>query len=80
MPRELDYRAGFGLEVALLWYVSANRVAVRVLDALTGDRFEFAVRSEDAVDAFLHPFAYAPRTDRAADIALPPGREYAEAA
>jgi hypothetical protein len=80
LPRELDYRAGFGLEVALLWYVSANRVTVRVLDSLTGDRFEFAVRSEEAVDAFLHPFAYAPRGGRGSDVALPHGREYAEAA
>lgn len=78
-PRELDYRAGAGLEVSLLWYHAANRITVRVLDSRTGDRFEFRVRSEDAVDAFQHPFAYAPKAVKSA-LALPDSRAYAEAA
>jgi hypothetical protein len=78
-PRELDYRAGAGLEVSLLWYGSANRITVRVLDSRSGDRFEFRVRSEDAVDAFRHPFAYAPKAVKSA-LALPDSRAYAEAA
>jgi hypothetical protein len=78
-PRELDYRAGAGLEVSLLWYVPVNRITVRVLDSRTGDRFEFRVRSEDAVDAFQHPFAYAPKAVKSA-LALPDSRAYAEAA
>ena len=78
-PRELDYRSGSGLEVSLLWYVSGNRTTVRVLDSGTGDRFEFRVRSEDAVDAFRHPFAYAPKAVKSA-LALPDSRAYAEAA
>jgi hypothetical protein len=79
VPRELDYRAGAGLEVSLLWYDSSKRITVRVLDSRTGDRFEFRVRSEDAAAAFRHPFAYAPKAGRS-DIALPDSRAYAEAA
>jgi hypothetical protein len=79
-PRELDRRIGAGLEVVLLWYASANRVAVRVLDSQTGDRFEFSVRFEDAVDAFRHPFAYAPKAGGQSPVELPGHAPFAEAA
>ena len=58
--RELDYREGDGLEVALVWYRAGNEIAVKVLDTRTGERFEIPVDPASARDAFNHPFAYAP--------------------
>ena len=77
--RELAHREADGIEVTLLWYAEADRVAVRVSDARTGDRFELRIHAADALDAFHHPFAYAPpplREIDGADCAL----AYAEAA
>jgi hypothetical protein len=62
--RELAFREGDGIAVALVWDPATDRVAVRVEDARTGDRFEFAVRADQALDAFDHPFAYARRPQR----------------
>jgi len=36
-----------------------DAVTVSVEDACAGDRFQLAVASECALDAFYHPFAYA---------------------
>jgi hypothetical protein len=57
--RELDYREGDGLEVALVWYPDRDEIAVKVLDTRTGERFEIPVDPTSARDAFEHPFAYA---------------------
>jgi hypothetical protein len=57
-PRELAHRSAAGLDVSLLWFERTGRVAVRVLDSTTGDRFEMSVEREDALNAFHHPFAY----------------------
>ena len=61
--RELDYREGDGLEVALVWYPGRNAIAVKVLDTRTGERFEIPVDPASARDAFEHPFAYAPEEE-----------------
>jgi hypothetical protein len=77
--QELAHREGDGLEVTLVWYAETDRVAVRVNDTSTGDRFELRVARDGALDAFNHPFAYAPPPRReidCADCAL----AYAEAA
>ena len=58
--RELDYREGDGLEVALVWYPGRDVIAVKVLDTRTGERFEIPVDPASARDAFGHPFAYLP--------------------
>lgn len=58
--RELAHRAGDGLEVTLVWHEDDNRVVVVVDDARTGERFEIEVPTTNALDAFEHPFAYAP--------------------
>ncbi|HEU5213432.1 MAG TPA: hypothetical protein VFU10_11730 [Gaiellaceae bacterium] len=58
--RELAHRAGDGLEVTLLWHEDGNRVVIVVDDARTGERFEIEVPTINALDAFEHPFAYAP--------------------
>jgi hypothetical protein len=55
---ELDYRENDGIEVSLLWRRCDNSVAVRVVDTKTDERFRIAIRADEAMDAFLHPFAY----------------------
>jgi hypothetical protein len=57
-PRELAHRSAVGLEVTLLWFEATGRVAVRVLDSRSGDRFEVRVEAADALNAFHHPFSY----------------------
>jgi hypothetical protein len=57
--RELDARAGDGLDVRLLWYPATDAVTVWVYDAKYSNAFELAVEPDEAVDAFHHPFAYA---------------------
>ena len=56
---ELDYRENDGIEVSLLWSRADNSLAVRVVDTKTDERFRLAVRADEAMDAFRHPFAYA---------------------
>ena len=57
--QELDYRANDGVEVALLWDRTTDCLAVSVYDGRTGEAFELAVESHEALDAFRHPYAYA---------------------
>ena len=58
--RELDRRAGDGVDVRLLWSPQTNRVWIAVADTRHDESFELEVRPADALDAFRHPFAYAP--------------------
>ena len=55
--RELDYRAGDGIEVRLLWNPKTNAVSVWVAER-EGSTFEFEVPPGDALEAFHHPYAY----------------------
>jgi hypothetical protein len=57
--RELDFRASDGLEVALLWNPETNQLLVSVVDTKSGDDFQIEVSSNEAMDAFHHPYAYA---------------------
>ena len=56
--RELDARAGDGVEVRLLWQPDGDRVLVHLIDGSSGEAFLVAVEAADALDAFRHPFAY----------------------
>ena len=56
--RELAARDNNGIHVRLLWHPQRNAVTVSVEDDC-GDRFQLAVASDCALDAFYHPFAYA---------------------
>jgi hypothetical protein len=56
--RELDHRAGDGIEVTLLWNTETNGVSVLVGEQ-EGNSFQFEVPPADALEAFHHPFAYA---------------------
>lgn len=58
--RELAHRAGDGIDVALYWDEQTNEVLVAVYDEQTNDRVEFEVEGRHALDAYRHPFAYAP--------------------
>lgn len=57
---ELASRANEGLEISLLWSKTADRVKVAITDATLDQRFEFDVAGANALEAFYHPFAYAP--------------------
>jgi hypothetical protein len=56
--QQLDYRETDGLEIWMLWSRATDSVTVVVHDAKTQELFELTAASEDARDAFEHPFAY----------------------
>jgi hypothetical protein len=57
--RELAHRASDGIDVRLFWTPADGRVTVSVSDR-RGGSFSLDVAPELALDAFHHPFAYAP--------------------
>jgi len=61
--RELAHRTTDGIEVALFWTESSNRVTITVLDARSGEALEFEADGSVALDAFNHPYAYAATRD-----------------
>ena len=56
--KELAYRSGGGMEVALFWSEGDGRLSVVVNDWQTGDAFEIDASSQNALEVFNHPFAY----------------------
>jgi hypothetical protein len=56
--RELAHRVTSCVEVTLLWRKLDVALTLRLVEVATGIEFEFGVRSEDALDAFNHPYAY----------------------
>ena len=56
--RELDQRTADGLTVTLEWNPASAALRVVVLDR-ESEAVSFAVRAEDAANAFIHPFVYA---------------------
>jgi hypothetical protein len=63
--RELAYRNQNGLEVTLLWDSTSNEVCVDVVDHLDDTGFRLPIAGHLALDAFHHPYAYAPRRESA---------------
>ena len=57
---ELAHRTGSGIEVSLLWRRVDDSIALRLVEVATGVEFELRVPSEDALDAFYHPYTYLP--------------------
>ncbi len=57
--KELNYRAGEGLEVSLLWSPESGQLAVVVVDETGGEEFALQVEPSEAMEVFLHPYAYA---------------------
>jgi hypothetical protein len=61
--RELAQRLSGTVEVLLLWHPEIERVDLSVHDPTTGTGFHVEVAPSDALDAFYHPYAYAPRSE-----------------
>ena len=61
LTSELAYRSGDGIEVSLLWSRLTDRLTVLVGDLRTGESFDFTPPRDKGLDAFNHPFAYAPK-------------------
>ena len=59
--RELAQRQTGSVEVRLLWDADADRVEVSLHDSATDVVVHVDVAPGDALDAFYHPYAYAPR-------------------
>ena len=57
---ELAHRSMDGIEVALFWSKPSNRITIELADARIDERLEFEVANDKALDAFRHPYAYAP--------------------
>jgi hypothetical protein len=60
---DLADRESDGLEVTLLWSRTTGRVKVAVSDSKLDVQFELDVARADALEAFHHPFTYAPGVD-----------------
>ncbi len=60
LRRALAHRSTDGIEVSLFWSKPSNRVTIELVDERIDERFEFEVAHEKALDAFRHPYAYAP--------------------
>ena len=58
--RELMSRISSGFRIVLLWHPQKDAVSVAVEDFETGRAIEFPVEGSRALEAFHHPFAYAP--------------------
>jgi hypothetical protein len=61
--RELAHRNQDGLQVTLFWDSATDAVWVAVLDQRQERAFEFFVDGSRALDAFYHPYVYAPASD-----------------
>ena len=59
--RELARRRGGGYDIVLRWDPESDSVSIAVDDDRTGESIEFDVPRKQALDAFTHPFAYAPK-------------------
>ncbi len=59
-PRELAHRSSDGLDVSLLWHPADDTPYLSVVDLRTHTAMRFSVARDAALDAFNHPFAYAP--------------------
>ena len=58
--RELAERRSGSVEILLLWDAERDQVEVSVFDWSTDAGFHVEVAPGDALDAFYHPYAYAP--------------------
>ena len=72
---ELAQRNQDGLDVKLLWDRQSNDVWIELVDERTDSTLVFGVDPASALDAFYHPYAYAPdqtvELEPAAAVAAP---------
>ncbi|MDX6521468.1 MAG: hypothetical protein QOJ31_1480 [Gaiellales bacterium] len=57
--RELANRSANGIDVTLTWDSVADSVTIDVFDNGSGEAKTFAVRPDQAMNAFRHPYVYA---------------------
>jgi len=57
---ELDHRSCGSLDVSLFWNPETNALFVQVIDWGEEDDFSVPVEAASALQAFHHPYAYAP--------------------
>jgi hypothetical protein len=67
--RELAHRTSDGIEVTMFWTKRSNRVTIVVVDTRFGGAVEFEVAGSTAIDAFNHPYAYAPGDSAVSHVA-----------
>ena len=60
--RELAHRISGGIEVTLYWRADDNSTSIEVWQPASEERLAFVVSSENALEAFHHPFAHLPTT------------------
>jgi hypothetical protein len=60
--KELAHREQDGIAVTLLWNAKTNEVSIQLVDQRIERDLAFTVANDAALDAFAHPFAYAPST------------------
>ena len=61
--RELAQRRSGTLEVLLLWHAQIDVVELSVRDVATGGGFHAEIAPGRAIDAFYHPYVYAPENE-----------------
>jgi hypothetical protein len=66
--QELAQRRSGTVEVLLLWYAEIDRVEVSLHDSATDAGFHIEVPPGNALDAFYHPYAYAPRRESPCEV------------
>jgi hypothetical protein len=59
--RELAHRSGDGIAVHLFWSKPTDTVTIALIDDRLDEWLEFAVNRRKALDAFHHPYTYAPQ-------------------
>jgi hypothetical protein len=69
ISRELAHRRQDGLEVTLLWDALSNEVWIELVDESIEHAVDFGVDPRFALDAFHHPYVYAPLPEADAEEA-----------
>ena len=59
METELAQRESDGISVTLLWHSETGNLTVSVCDRRTGEAFDLRASTQNALDVFRHPYAYA---------------------
>ena len=60
--RELAHRSNDGIDVTLFWHPHTDELTVCVSDQRRGAYFEIGIEPHNALDAFYHPYSYAPQS------------------
>jgi hypothetical protein len=64
LNKELAHRRDHGIEVFLYWHSKNNVLSIFVTDVSANQSQSFTVPNDRGMDAFEHPFYYAPLIER----------------